>query len=195
MGSVEEPLSVEERIRYELDGISLRRQALDRALWPVLARTAGLIGRRWLLLFNAAAGLTIAGALAAAYLASVGQRGSAQVIYQAYLLLCPQRPSHSFYLWGEKVALEQRVLAIYVGVLFGGLLYGCLRSKVRALGWRLALLLSVPMLVDVLSQTAGLRESDWLWRTTTGAVFALALCWLGLPRIDELLRRLGWVSR
>lgn len=194
MGGAEEHLSVEERIRYEVDGISPRRQAFDRTLRQAFAGGTRMIARHWLLLLNATTGLTVAGAFGAAYLASVGQGAAAQAMYQALLLLCPQRPSHSFYLWGEKIALEQRVLAIYLAALFAGLLYGCLRGRVQSLDWRLALLLSVPMLVDVLSQTVGWRESDWLWRTTTGAVSGLAVsCW-ALPQIDNCTRQLGWTG-
>ncbi len=194
MGSVGEDFSVEERIRYELAGISPWRQAVDKALQRAFAGGARLIAAHWLLLFNVATGLTVGGALGAAYLAAIGQRAAAQIIYQAYLLLCPQRPGHSFYLWGEKVALEQRVLAIYTAALFGGLLYGRLRNKLRPLDWPVAGLLSLPMLIDVLSQTVGLRDSDWLWRTTTGALFGLTVCWWAFPRLDGCLRQLGRAS-
>ncbi|MHB1417359.1 MAG: DUF2085 domain-containing protein [Chloroflexota bacterium] len=194
MGSVGEDLAVEERIRYELDGVSPRRQAIDKAIRQVSMTVAMTGAGHWVLLFNTVIGVTIAGSLAAAYFAATGQRELANVIYNAYLLLCPQRPSHSFFLWGQKVALEQRVLVIYAAMLVAGLLLSLLRTRVRALDWRLALLLGVPMLIDVLSQTVGYRDSDWLWRATTGAVFGLAVVWWAFPRIDECLRLLGWTN-
>lgn len=185
-----ENLSVEERIRYEIDGISPRRQAVDRALRRATFVGARTVGAHWLLLFNAATGLTLVGAVAAAYLAAEGQRHAADLIYQTYLLLCPQRPSHSFFLWGQKVALEQRVLAIYAALFVAGLFYSRVRGRLPRPHWRLVVVLSLPMLVDVLSQTVGWRESDWFWRTTTGSAFGLVVSSWGLPHIDIKVRQM-----
>ena len=183
-------LAVEERARCELAGISPRRQAIDSALGGATMTLGGLVGAHWLLLFNVIVAVTLAGAVGAAYLSVLGQRQIAGLIYEAYLLLCPQRPSHSFFLWGEKVALEQRVLAIYSGMLLCGLLFIALRHRLRALDWRLAALLALPMLVDVLSQTFALRDSDWLWRTTTGGIAGIALSWWALPNVETCVHQL-----
>jgi len=100
-------------------------------------------------------------------------------------LLCPQRPSHSFFLFGYPLALEQRMLAIFGGLLLGGLLYAPLRDRLRPLGWRPLVLLNAPLLVDVLSQTAGLRDSTGPWRVATGLLGALAAAWWAYPRLQR----------
>ena len=55
---------------------------------------------------------------------------------------------------GYKVAWSARMVALYGGVLLGGLMYALLRGKVRRLSWRGAALLLVPLLVDGLTHAA-----------------------------------------
>ena len=58
-----------------------------------------------------------------------------------------------------------------------------LRS-VRAASLRAALLMSVPLIVDGLSQLIGIRESTWELRITTGIIFAAGWSWFTIPRLD-----------
>jgi uncharacterized membrane protein len=86
---------------------------------------------------------------------------------------------------GWKVALCERDVAIYGAVLLGGLAFGLLRSRVPKLPFKVYVLFLVPVAVDGLTQLFGLRTSDWVLRTVTGAIFGLATVWLAYPYIEE----------
>ena len=159
---------------------------------PRQARVAGRIDavmrtllRHWLAGVNVLNGLTLAGAALTPWLQARGWTPLATLLYLAYRPLCPQRPDHSYFIAGHKMAFEQRETAIYLGLTLGGLLFALVRRRVRPLDWRALALAALPLLVDVLSQTVGLRESDWRWRTATGILFALALVWWAFPYLER----------
>ena len=141
--------------------------------------------RHWLLVVNLANGLTLFGAILTPLLQARGWTIPATLLYLGYRPLCPQRPDHSYFIAGHKMAFEQRETAIYAGLVLGGLLFGVLRRRLRSPGWRVLAVASVPLLVDVLSQTVGLRESDWWWRTVTTLPFALVFVWWAYPHLDR----------
>lgn len=88
---------------------------------------------------------------------------------------------------GWKVALCQRDVAIYTGILVAGMAYALFRRGARPLPWRVFLLLALPIAIDGGTQLIGLRESDWLLRTATGALFGMAAVWLLYPYIQEAM--------
>lgn len=156
------------------------------------ARVAGRIDaamhtilRHWLLAVNALNGLTLAGAALTPLLAAYGWTPLATLLYLLYRPLCPQRPDHSYFVAGHKMAFEQRETAIYLGLTLGGLFFALVRRHLRPLPWRGLALAALPLLVDVLSQTVGLRDSDWRWRTATGIVSALAFIWWSFPLLER----------
>ncbi len=149
--------------------------AVDRAVYRV--------ARHWLLTVNAfVLGYLTLAALAPVLLAN-GHRSWARLIYAVNRPFCHQRDDRSFHLLGEKMACCQRCTAIYCTLFLFGVAFMALRG-VRPLPWRGAALLSLPMLIDGLTQAAGLRESSWELRVTTGALFALALAWVALPHLE-----------
>lgn len=102
---------------------------------------------------------------------------------------------------GYKVAVCERDVAIYGGILIGGLIFGLIRSMLKPRGrpidtvhfpvprlrlWTYALLL-IPMAVDGVTQLFGFRESTWFLRTVTGLIFGLASVWLAYPYIQEAM--------
>lgn len=89
---------------------------------------------------------------------------------------------------GFKVAICQRDVAIYGAVLAAGLLFALVRRRLPALSLRWYLLLLVPMALDGGTQLFGWRESTWLLRTLTGALFGVASVWLAYPYIDEAMQ-------
>jgi len=135
---------------------------------------------------NIAVTLITLGAILAAALNAFGLGAAGDALRAAYSLVCPQRPTHSYFLLGHQVALEQRNLAMLVAVLIGGLVYAIRRDRLTALGWVPLTLLAVPITWDVLSQTVGLRDSDWFTRSWTGALFSLGFAAFAYPRIDRL---------
>ncbi|RIK34442.1 MAG: hypothetical protein DCC55_33100 [Chloroflexi bacterium] len=89
---------------------------------------------------------------------------------------------------GFKVAICQRDVAIYGSVLAAGLLFALVRKRLPMLSFRWYLLLLIPMALDGGTQLFGWRESTWLLRTLTGALFGAASVWLAYPYIDEAMQ-------
>lgn len=101
---------------------------------------------------------------------------------------------------GYKVAIGQRNVAIYASVLLAGLTFALVRGRIRPPGFKLYLLLLVPMALDGFSQLFGLRESNWWLRTVTGALFGISSVWLVYPYLEAAMRSVrqqetGWKSR
>lgn len=141
--------------------------------------------RHWLATFNVVNAATLAGAVLTPLLRVVGWDMPATLLYWAYRPLCPQRPDHSFFIGGYKMAFEQRETAIFLGLLIGGLLFAPVRGRLRPLDWRLLILFNLPMLIDVLTQTVGLRDSAWTWRMATGLLGSLAGVWWLYPYLER----------
>ena len=139
----------------------------------------------WLLVANVLNGATVAGAALTPLVRAAGWTPLATLLYLAYRPMCPQRPSHSFFIAGYKMAFEQRETAIFLGLTLGGALFALLRRWPQPCAWRWLVLGSVPMLVDVFSQTIGLRGSDWRWRGATGLLFGLAVVWWAYPYLER----------
>lgn len=89
---------------------------------------------------------------------------------------------------GYKVAICQRDVAIYGAVLLAGLAFGLMRRRLGALNWRWYLVLLLPIALDGGSQMIGLRESNWLLRSLTGALFGIASVWLAYPYIEDAMQ-------
>lgn len=89
---------------------------------------------------------------------------------------------------GYKIAMGQRLVAIYGSVLLSGLAFGLVRSKMRASNLKIFLLFSFPMALDGFTQLVGLRESNWWLRTVTGALFGGSSVWLAYPYLESAMR-------
>ena len=90
----------------------------------------------WLLVGNLANAAVLGEAALAPLLRAWGWEPLATLVYLALRPLCLQRPDHSFFLFGYPLAREQRMLAIFGGLLLGGLRYAPLRDRLRPLGRR-----------------------------------------------------------
>lgn len=95
---------------------------------------------------------------------------------------------------GYKVALCERDIAIYTGILLGGLLFGLLRTRLKPLPVGLWLLLGIlPIAIDGGSQLLSVfdflsfpvRESTPFLRTVTGLLFGLMNVWLAYPYVEQ----------
>ncbi|MBI5929006.1 MAG: DUF2085 domain-containing protein [Chloroflexi bacterium] len=109
---------------------------------------------------------------------------------------------------GYKVAICQRDIMIYVGLVVGGIAYGPVRRRIRPCPLWLYLLLGVaPIALDGFSQLLSypfpLISSKGLWevretapafRLLTGALFGLMSAWLAFPYLnmsaEESIRRI-----
>jgi uncharacterized membrane protein len=100
---------------------------------------------------------------------------------------------------GYKVALCQRDVAIYGGLLVAGLLFGLVRSRLKSLSWKVFVLAAViPMMVDggyqlvahMLPGVLGVHETVPALRTLTGFLFGAGLMWLTYPHIEEGMKEM-----
>lgn len=117
-------------------------------------------------------------------------------IYSVYSLICPQRPSHTFFIGGHAMAFEQRDVSVHAGLALTGLLY-LVWSRIRQpLPTWIAVLMLMPMLIDVAISTAGILPSTWVSRLWTGGLAGIAVIWWSYPRFDAYLRKVeGHVHR
>lgn len=89
--------------------------------------------------------------------------------------------------FGYKIAFCERDVAIWGAILLTGLLFGLMGRRWRALPlWGYVLFL-IPLAVDGTTQLLGLRESDWVLRTLSGALFGLATVWLAYPYVEQAM--------
>jgi uncharacterized membrane protein len=124
--------------------IATKTDSFSRSIEYVVLWFAG----HWLLIVNTALSVFISLPFLAPLLLANGFTGMANVLYRFYGATCHQMPSRAYYLAGEQVAICHRDVAIYVSMLFGGLLFGLVRRRLQPLpsGWYLFLVL--PMALD-----------------------------------------------
>lgn len=100
---------------------------------------------------------------------------------------------------GYKVALCQRDVSIYGGILLFGLVFSLSGRKLKSLPWYLWILLGiVPIAIDGFSQLLSqppisllpLRESTPLLRTITGVLFGITTAWFGYPMVEETMQEI-----
>lgn len=102
---------------------------------------------------------------------------------------------------GYKVALCQRDIAIYLGLLFFGILFALTGRKIPPLPWYLWILIGIaPMALDGFSQLLSqlplpainsifpYRESVPLLRYITGFMFGFSTAWFGYPLVESSMR-------
>jgi uncharacterized membrane protein len=97
---------------------------------------------------------------------------------------------------GYKVALCERDIAIYAGILLFGIIFSISRHRIKSLPWYVWVLIGIgPLGLDGVSQLPSLllflpdwlpiRESTPLLRTITGALFGITTAWYGFPLVEE----------
>jgi len=89
---------------------------------------------------------------------------------------------------GYKVAFCERDTAIYASILMAGILFACLRRRLRPLPLKWFFILLIPMALDGGTQLVGLRESSWWLRVLTGSLFGIASVWLAYPYVESAMR-------
>jgi uncharacterized membrane protein len=140
-----------------------------------------------------------------------------EAIYDFYALICHQWAFRSFFLFGSqgvyareqlellgldpyrfvghdelgwKLALCERDMAIYSGLLASGVWFARMQAReIKPLGLAPYAVLALPIAIDGLSQLGGFRESTWELRVLTGLIFGLASGWLLYPRIAAFVGR------
>lgn len=141
--------------------------------------------RHWVLVSSLLALAVVGGAVAIPLLAAGGFDTLAWVGYKVYRLMCPQQPSHSYFIAGEKMGFEHRETAMFLAAAIAGPVYvGLKRLGFKRLNGKLVLLLITPMLYDVFSQMVGIRDSTGFWRSVTGGLAVFAIAGWFYPLVD-----------
>jgi uncharacterized membrane protein len=95
---------------------------------------------------------------------------------------------------GYKVALCERDVAIYGGILLFGLAFGLLRRRIKSIHWIAWIAIGmIPIGLDGFSQLISqpplsliaFRESTPMLRTLTGFLFGFLTAWFGYPYVEE----------
>lgn len=100
---------------------------------------------------------------------------------------------------GYKVAICERDVALYGGMLLFGIVYAVAGRKIKQVPWYIWLFLGlIPIGIDGASQLPSLipglpawlpmRESTPFWRTLTGALFGGLTAWYLYPLIEETMK-------
>ena len=175
---------------YWIPDVAPWRRAFDREFLAAAGHTVRWVLRHWLLLANLSNAATVAGAVLSPFLMAQGWASLGRTLFASYSLICAQNPAHSYFLFGYQMAIDQRMLAIYVAATLAGLAYGPLRPRLPVLSWRWYLVLIAPMAVDGFTQLFGWRHSNGELRSATGSLFGIASVWWLYPFLERELARL-----
>lgn len=155
-------------------------------------RVYDFVRRHWLGIVNFHLLLFVLGSICAPYLSYLGQEGVhpegiVKYIYGFYGISCHQIPSRSFFIFDHQIAICARCFSFYASMLVFGLLIGL--KDFQPLKRELAFLLALPILIDVLLQTLGIKESNNLLRVTTAVLLSLSISFYIYPRIKVSIER------
>lgn len=100
---------------------------------------------------------------------------------------------------GYKIALCERDIALYGGLLLFGIVYAITGRKIKQIPWYVWLVFGLmPIGLDGASQLPGLvsglpewlpiRESTPFWRTVTGGLFGCLSAWYLYPLVEETMK-------
>jgi uncharacterized membrane protein len=98
---------------------------------------------------------------------------------------------------GYKVALCERDVAIYGGILLFGILFALMGRKIKSIHWAIWIIFGIlPIALDGVSQLISqppmgfipFRESTPLLRTLTGFLFGFLTAWFGYPYVEESMK-------
>jgi len=124
--------------------------------------------------------------ISAPCLKSWGYEAYGNIIYTALRVLCHEIPSRSIMIFGHKMGLCSRCFAIYSSFFLSGIAIFFLRKYFSPYYWKLALLMSIPMVIDGGTQFLGLRESTNFLRIITGSLFGTGFAILIIPVAMEI---------
>ena len=112
-------------------------------------------------------------------------------IYALFAPVCHQIPGRTFYIFGHPLAVCGRCLGIYLGFLFGTLLYpfGGRLSRVRLPKLRTFLVTSAPIAADTAANFLRLWSTTNVLRMATGFLWGLLLPFYFIAGFAELAIR------
>ena len=159
------------------------RKPLPRWLGPAMRALPKVLA-----IVTVANGLIGLLAIVAPWLRMAFGEAATQPLYTAYSYICPQRDSHTWFIGETPMAMEQRMVAMYVAFGAAGAAYLLWERVRRPLPTWAALLAIAPALIDVAISTAEIRPSTEVSRLWTGTLGSLGIVFWAYPRFDAHLR-------
>lgn len=96
---------------------------------------------------------------------------------------------------GYKMAMCERDMALYGGLLVGGLVFVLARKRLRPPSLLVYGLCLLPMALDGGTQIFFLRESNWVLRLITGGLAGLSTIWLIYPYVEDAFNEVRWKAQ
>ncbi len=84
---------------------------------------------------------------------------------------------------GYKMAFCQRCFATYLSFFLSGVLFGVTGRAWKELSVKGFVFFLLPMAIDGGLQMLGIHESNWVFRSVTGALFGIGSVWFVYPRL------------
>jgi uncharacterized membrane protein len=175
----------------EEEPVSQRRKTFDERFLPWIEGFALFVARHWLALVNTAMGVFVGLPVLSPILEASDNQAlsfAGDLIFLAYHATCHQLPQRSFFIFQHQVAWCERDVAIWGTIFLAGLVFSLVRRHVDPLSIRWYVVLSIPMVIDGVTQLFGWRESTWELRLITGFLFGLGTAWLVLPILERGMR-------
>jgi uncharacterized membrane protein len=156
-----------------------------------VTRLAEFIVRHWLMVLNLGCALFIVPIILIPYVASVAGEPITRILYLVYRPTCHQIPSRCIQLFGHPMPVCARCFGTYASFWGVCLLYGAW----RAIPWGrkrplptikpiVVIVLSIPLVIDGLTQFVGLRESTNLLRLVTSSLMGGSFAIFALPHLE-----------
>jgi len=122
------------------------------------------------------AAFLVAAVCLAPWLASRGSSLAAP-LYRLFSHVCHQIPSRCFHIFGHPMAVCGRCLGVYLGILFGCVIYPLWRgmNNIRLPDRRVFLAFSLPLAADVLGNAFGFWDSGVWLRLASGFLWGALL--------------------
>jgi uncharacterized membrane protein len=168
--------------RAEQDERQRTRRPLPRWLGPTMRALPKLLA-----LVTVMNGLIGVLAIVSPWLRMAFGEAATQPLYTAYSFICPQRDSHTWFIGDVPMAMEQRMVAMYVAFGAAGAAYLLWERIRKPLPTWAALLAIAPALIDVAISTAEIRPSTEVSRLWTGTLGSLGIVFWAYPRFDAQL--------
>jgi uncharacterized membrane protein len=131
-----------------------------------IERLARFMLRHWLFMVNLLVGLYAALPWLSPLARALGWDFLGQAIFMLFRPpVCHQQPDLSYHIFGYQVAYCHRDTAIYTTIFLAGLLFGLVRRRCQPLRWWALLLLTLPIVIDGVTQTPRSLLPSWPLRT------------------------------
>jgi uncharacterized membrane protein len=118
-------------------------------------------------------------------------------LYHFFSFICHQIPERSFHIAGEQFAVCHRCFGLYLGLLFGFVIYPLWRNidEIESLPRFWLFLSLIPMMVDWALTFFGIWENTHLSRFLTGMIVGVACSTFIVPATVEITRNFTYQKR